>query len=115
MNEQTMIGMFLPEGVLDYFEVKSVNKNGDSYTIKLEEYNKFPEQFKGEKLVSKGFHPEVTIQDFPQRGKPCYLKVKRRRWLNEDTNQWVSRNWDLVAKGTRMTEEFATFLKGIVR
>tara|TARA_R110002012_G_scaffold51174_6_gene132331 strand:+ start:13677 stop:13892 length:216 start_codon:yes stop_codon:yes gene_type:complete len=31
--------------------------------------------------------------------------------LNEDTNKIVSRDWELVAKGTRMTKEFAAFLK----
>jgi len=56
----------------------------------------------------------VTIQDFPLRGKACFLKVKRRRWLNEDTGEIVMRDWDIVAKGTRMTRDFAIFLKGLV-
>jgi len=73
--------MFLPDGVLDYFEVKSVEKSKDSFTVTLEEYNKIPKQFKAAKLTSKGFYPQVAIQDFPQRGKPCYLRVKRRRWF----------------------------------
>jgi len=32
--------------------------------------------------------------------------------LNEDTGKYLSRDWTLVAKGTRMTQELATFLKG---
>lgn len=43
MNEQEMIGMFLPDEVLDYFEVKSVKKSKDSFTVTLEEYNKIPD------------------------------------------------------------------------
>ena len=42
-----------------------------------------------------------------------YLHVKRRRWLNQDSDKVVYRNWDLVAKGTRITQDFADFLKGI--
>lgn len=92
-----------------------MKKQAGQYEIYLEEKNIPPTQFSKDKLTSKGFYEEVTVQDFPLRGKACFLKVKRRRWLNETTGQTVSRDWDLVAKGTRMTGEFAAFLKGIIR
>ena len=101
--------------MLDYFEVSDISFTDNQYSIYLEEKNIHPERFKGVKLTSKGFYDQVTVQDFPLRGKACFLKVRRRKWLNEDTGLNVSRDWDLVARGTRMTEEFATFLKGIVR
>ncbi|WP_449441411.1 ISAon1 family transposase N-terminal region protein [Sphingobacterium cavernae] len=47
------------------------------------------------------------------RGQQVYLHVKRRRWLNQDTGKVVYRDWNLVAKGTRVTSDFAAFLKGI--
>jgi len=53
---------------------------------------------------SKGFFDEETVRDFPLRGKACYFKIKRRKWLNEDTGKIVYRNWGLVANGTRMTK-----------
>ena len=110
--EQTGWELLLPEGVLDYFEVKSVNQPEDGYKIELEERPLKPDEFVDERLrlTSKGFVDAVTLSDFPIRGKAYFLKVKRRRWLNELTNQVVSRDWDLVANGTRMTKEFATFL-----
>jgi hypothetical protein len=43
------------------------------------------------------------------------LHIKRRRWLNLETNKAVHRNWDLVAQGTRITKDFASFLKEIGR
>ena len=113
--EQTGWELLLPEGVLDYFEVKSVNQPEDDYEIELEERPLKPDEFVDERLTSKGFVDAVTLSDFPIRGRACFLKVKRRRWLNELTNQVVSRDWDLVANGTRMTKEFATFLKGLHR
>jgi len=42
------------------------------------------------------------------------LHVRRRRWLVEELNKVISRDWDLVAEGTRYTQGFATFLKGII-
>ncbi|EDS16781.1 hypothetical protein BACSTE_00314 [Bacteroides stercoris ATCC 43183] len=51
------------------------------------------------------------VQDFPIRGKKLFLNVRRRRWVVKDENRYVSRDWKLVAGGSRMTHEFASFLK----
>lgn len=107
--------LFLPEGILTYFEVSAVEKSEEGYWISLLEKELEPTEFLGQKLSSKGFFEEITIKDFPIRGKACYLKVKRRRWLNESLSQTVSRDWEIVAKGTRMTQEFAAFLKAVHR
>ncbi|WP_421897152.1 ISAon1 family transposase N-terminal region protein [Marinoscillum sp.] len=107
--------LLLPAGILDYFEVVSAKNNIVDYTIKLEEKHVQPGEFAGKRLSSHGFYNEVTIKDFPLRGKACYLKVNRRRWIDEDIGEIVSRNWDLVARGTRMTQEFASFLKEMHR
>lgn len=113
--DNSALELILPEGILDYFDVTAFKKSANDYTIHLAEKNLSPTEFEGQKLVSKGFLDEVTISDFPIRGKACYLKVRRRRWLNEDMSKIVARDWELVAKGTRMTKEFAAFLKGIHR
>ena len=115
MKEKELLSLLLPEGLLDYFKVTNFTKSLDQYVIYLEELNIHPDQYKGVKLTSRGFLDEITVQDFPLRGKACFLKVRRRKWLNEDTGLNVSRDWNLVAKGTRMTSEFAIFLKGIAR
>ena len=114
LKEQELIKLLLPEGVLNFFKVSDVVKQDSEYIIFLEELNILPKQYQEHKLSSKGFYEPVTIQDFPLRGKACFLKVKRRRWLDEDTGHIVMRDWDIVAKGTRMTRDFAIFLKGII-
>ena len=69
--------------------------------------------------MSKGFLDEITIQNFPLRGKFVYLHIKRRRWRNKTNGEIVivpiAIGRQLVAKGTRMTQEFAAFLKEINR
>ncbi len=77
----------------------------------LEENNSILENFKDTKVHSKSFFPEATIQDFPIRGKNVYLQITRRRWFSHTTGKIVTRDWSLVAKGTRMTNEFAAFFK----
>ena len=56
--------------------------------------------------------PEIIV---PIRGHQVYLHITRRRWVNEDTGKIVFRDWNLVADGTRVTQEFASFLKEINR
>nr|WP_109832671.1 transposase [Reichenbachiella versicolor] len=72
-------------------------------------------EFSEDQLRLHGFHEPITVKDFPIRGKASFLKVKRRRWLNEYTGKVMSRDWQLIAKGTRMTKEFASFLKAVHR
>ena len=56
--------------------------------IYIEELNDQPIEFSNDKLLSKGFLPEICIQDFPLRGKKV-LNIKQRRWLNSKTNDIV--------------------------
>ncbi|WP_458860009.1 ISAon1 family transposase N-terminal region protein [Flavobacterium columnare] len=81
----------------------------------IEEKAKPPKEFDNIELASKDLTDEITIQDFPLRGKFVYLHIKRRRWTNKNTGEIVKRDWNLVAKETRMTQEFASFLKEINR
>jgi hypothetical protein len=111
-NEQyrTLIQLLLPSEIFDYFDLIKIEVIGNEIHAYLDVENNLPSGFEKEKLISKGFHSTLTIQDFPIRDKPMFLHVRRRR----STGEVVSRDWDTVAKGTRLTKDFATFLKGIL-
>lgn len=79
----------------------------------FEERSIAPKEVSDRILIAHGFHKEITIQDFPLRGKTVYLHIKRRRWLDRTTKAVVQRDWNLVAQGTRMTIEFIAFLKAL--
>ena len=111
---EDLVKHFLPEGLLEYFEVVKVTTENRAFYIHLDEKN-LPPTNPAAKLVSKGFHQAITIQDFPIRDKACYLIIRRRKWLDEVTGHIVNNKWNLAAKGTRMTKELASFLKGTHR
>ena len=54
-----------------------------------------------------GWHTKVICE--------VYLRIKRRRWEDPSTGQTYSRDWSLVATGTRITAEFGAFLKELLR
>ena len=110
-----LMGYFLPEGTLDFFEITHIVKDKEGLVLFLEEKNLPPAEYAGQTLHSKGFLPEVRVQDFPIRQHKVVLSIKRRRWEVQPTGEIVSRNWDLVMQGARLTKEFALFLKDAFR
>ena len=107
--------LLLPEGTLDYFDVINVIEDSTQIVIYLEEKNLVPKEYKDKDTESKGFYEPVVVRDFPIRGKQVFLNVRRRRWIVKPEGQYISRNWQMVASGTSMTREFASFLKEICR
>lgn len=110
-----LLKLILPEFLIENFNITSFKNSEENLHLYFEEKATVPAEFVSLELVSKGFLDEVTIQDFPLRGKFVYLHIKRRRWTNKNTGEIIKRDWNLVAKGTRMTHEFAAFLKEINR
>jgi len=110
-----LLKILLPQIIFEYFELTKMDKDEEVLHLYLEEFNKHPKEFSADKLQSKGFFDEITVQDFPIRGHQVFLHIKRRRWINDVSGKVVYRDWDLVAKGTRLTSEFASFLKEISR
>jgi hypothetical protein len=115
MTPIELLKFMLPDFLVDHFEVVSSTNTEETLHLYFEEKATIPKEFASIELVSKGFQDEITIQDFPLRGKFVYLHIKRRRWTNKTTGEIIKRDWQLVAKGTRMTQEFAAFLKEINR
>ena len=102
--------LLLPEGTLDYFDLVDVKESVNEVVIYLEEKNIVPEKYTDQDTESKGFYDPVIVQDFPLRGKKVFLNI-RRLLLLKTHNESISRNWRMVAEGTRMTQDFASFLK----
>ncbi|TYC07791.1 transposase, partial [Bizionia gelidisalsuginis] len=70
----------LPKGVMDYFEIVDHKSSEGKVHFYLEEKNVLPKEYQSELAQSKGFLPEITVEDFPLRGKSVLLHIKRRRW-----------------------------------
>ena len=109
---ETGYELLLPEGLLTYFDVTHAERTSTAILIYLDEKDLSEVERKDKHLQSKGFYPPTSIHDFPLRGKSLILHVRRRRWVDMDTGNHFMRDWEVLSKGTRLTEEFASFLKG---
>lgn len=112
---------FLPEGVLEFFEVTDfaevATKDKDVlYTkelhIYLDERDNRTASMNGS--VSDGYGEESCLLDFPTRDKKTVLHVRRRRWTMPDGTTKsvdIEKEIELRQSGTRYSKSFAFFLK----
>lgn len=115
MDSKEILKLILPEYLVEHFNIIKIEELSTKLHIYFEEKNDYGNQCPGRQLISKGFHNMITIEDFPLRGKSVKLHVQRRRWTDKQTGEIISRDWNIIAEGTRMTTEFSEFLKKISR
>ena len=106
------LAAFLPDKTLDYFDLTTWSKNEDTLSITLVEKDEPPlsERNWNTRVVSKGFH-DITITDFPVRGRRTLLTFRRRYWQIEGCKELLKRTLELTFPGTQLEKEFADFLK----
>jgi hypothetical protein len=106
--------LMLPPELIRYFKIVKVESTSSNVIISLDEFDNPPSSCVGHTLESKGFLEAVEIRDFPIRDKKVTFKVRRRRWIDKTSGEYVSNRFELVAEGTRHSKEFAAFLKGLL-
>jgi len=112
----SVMALFFPVGTLEWFDVVGGETADTGIRIVLEEKNLPPllPEHEGKRVHSKGFY-DITITDFPIRGKRASLVFRRRRWRVEGTSELLTRDIQLCAPGTQLETEFASFLKDASR
>ena len=118
MNSQqsqykALVEALLPDDLFQYFEITDVKIREKEIQVDLDELNTPPASQQNVKLISKGFHARVVIQDFPIRERAVFLHVRKRKWKEERTGKIIGNSWETAARGTRFTKGFASFLKEV--
>lgn len=111
-EEQLVFSLFLPDGVLEWFDVVEGRRDENNIYLTLKEKNLPPvsNQDKDKKVVARGF-TDITITDFPIRGRRTLITFKRRYWQVEGREGYLKRDIKLSFPGTQLEQEFARFLK----
>lgn len=112
-KEAELVWAMLPEGLEEWFEIKGFEKNERTFRIILVEKNivpELPEDLRGKRIVNTVLN-DITIDDFPIRGRKGELVLERRSWKFEGVSKLFHRELDLMIAGTKLEKEFADFLK----
>ena len=113
MEHTMLLRAILPDVLIDNFDVASFEKTDSRFDIYLDEKKVMMRVDKKRGMViSYGFGDYHVIKDFPIRGRSTYLHVRKRKWLDKDTGEIFSYDWDLSEfDETRLNAEFVAFLK----
>ena len=113
MKTSEAFWMFLPSGLEELFVMVKFERTDQAYNIWLDEKKQKSEEDKRNiNIVARGYTDYVTIQDYPLRGRPVFLHMRKNKWWNKSTNEIFSYNLELPNEdGTRLSSEFVAFLK----
>ncbi len=106
-----------PSQLTEYFEISNyqilcnIELKEEYWIIDFVEKNIIPMGFDESEYESKGFMESKLIQDFPLRGKPVFLRIKKRRWRHKKTKEVIKRDFSFIADGSKFTKELSDFLK----
>jgi transposase len=107
---EELLKYVLPQETVEYFELAEIKQAGEELHLHPDEKPVPPPEYSHIELSGNGFYASSTIKDFPLRDRKVLLEVRRRRWIDACGKSY-SRDWDLVAQGTRYSKELASFLK----
>lgn len=85
-----------PEIINDNFKYVSSKSKGEILHLNFIEKSTFSKKNIPEYVKSKGFFPEITIDEIQIENQKVYITIKRRRWINLNTNCEGYINWRLL-------------------
>ena len=113
MEHIQLLRAILPDVLIDHFDVVNFEKIDMRFDIWLDEKKvQLQADKKNPSVISYGFSDYRTIQDFPLRGRATYLHVRKRKWLDKNTGEIFSYDWELSEYDeTHLNADFVSFLK----
>ena len=113
MEHIQLLRAILPNVLIDNFDVVNFEKTDMHFDIWLDEKKvQLQADKKNPSVISYGFCDYRTIQDFPLRGRATYLHVRKRKWLDKNTGEIFSYDWELSEYDeTHLNADFVSFLK----
>ena len=104
-----MFELIFPPGLFDWFELTDGRSDEQQGYCTLTEKDVPPISNPAQKIVARKFH-DVTITDFPLRGKRTRLTFRRRDGKLEGQAEYLKRAIPLCFPGTQLEQAFAAFL-----
>ncbi len=105
-----MFELIVPQGLFDWFELTDSRSDEQQVSFTLTEKDLPPLLNPDQTIVARKFH-DITMTDFPLRGKRTRLTVRRRYWKLEGQDEYLKRDIPLCFPGTQLEQAFADFLK----
>ena len=109
MKTSDAFWQFLPEGLNELFEMVRFEKTDQSYDIWLDEKKILSdEDYRNPNIVARGYTDYVTIQDYPMRGRPVYLHLRKNKWwikaCHDRKKRWKLTDESIIEKAESLMQ-----------
>jgi hypothetical protein len=111
--QQKVLEIFFPKGVFEWFDLADgmmIDENNIKIVLEEKDIPPVEKNNPDQKIIARKFH-DITITDFPIRGRRTLLTFRRRYWKIEGQKEYLKRDIKLSFPGTQLEKEFALFLK----
>ena len=117
MVTKTLLETIFPSVIVENFDIVSIQHypKEKEIHIYLDEKKTVPIEVSSRRVIFHGYTSVKKIQDYPIRGNAVYLHVRRRKWLDTETNEILTKTYSIAFEGTQLTKEFVAFLKEAYR
>ena len=117
MVTKTLLETIFPSVIVENFDIVSIqhDSKAEELHVHIDEKKAIPTEFSSRRVIFHGFTSAKKIQDYPIRGNAVYLHVRRRKWLDTETNEILTKTYSIAFEGTQLTKEFVSFLKEAYR
>lgn len=104
--------LIFPKEIFEWFDLTEGKSDETTTRITFVEKDIPPltSENQDKKVIARKFH-NITISDFPLRGKRVLLTFRRRYWKIEGQKEYLKRDIELTFPGTQLEKKFALFLK----
>jgi hypothetical protein len=104
--------LIFPKDIFEWFDLTEGRSDETTTRITFVEKDMPPlaPENQDKKIIARKFH-NITISDFPLRGKRTLLTFRRRYWRIEGQKEYLKRDIQLAFPGTQLEKKFAIFLK----
>ncbi len=110
---EEILKLFLPEEIVEKFKLIEVVNKETYVEFVLEEKAERPEgkEYVGKTIELKQWET-IELLNYPMKNKQGRVKLRRKRWLIQETGKTVVNPVPEKLPGAKISEEFGDFLKG---
>lgn len=118
MEMSELAWAILPNGLEEFFDLESFERDEKIFKIVLVEKNILPKEmpadFHGKKVINTVLN-DFMMDDFMIRGRKTELVLRRRWWKFEGVPRMLMRSLDMLHPSLRYSNDFVDFLKELDR
>ena len=107
MVTKTLLETIFPSVIVENFDILSIQHypKDEEIHIHLDEKKTIPIEFSFRRMIFHALTSAKKIQDYPIRDNAVFLHARKRKLLDQDANEILTKTYYIAFEGTQVTKE----------